>query len=367
MRRGLVVGILLALILAPGTLLADSSSFVIKPGLLFQPRMDLVQDGNPAGDGWGNDLYLKRTRFMLSGSVNDWIGFFAETDIPNYGKAGDWSPRLFLQDAIVMFKFMKEFRVDVGMIIPSFTHHNKQGATSLNTVDYQNLYSRGFPAGQVWRDVGVEIRGIVMDKLDYRLGIFQGVRDTSGTGLNPSELPRITVRAAYNLFDVEDGLFYGGIYHGTKKVVSFGVGADLQPEAVFDDKGKPTMYLGVGGDIFVDLPMGGDTELIGQANVVYFKRGYTPNDDGTAFVESAGSGLGVILEGGYRWKAIEPVAVFEMFMSEQDGADSQNIKVGVNYWIMGHNANVKLEYGLMKTGDQDRFSQILLQAQLLYL
>ena len=349
---------------------AEAPEISINPRLLLQPRLELTQDGNMTGDGWGTDWYMKRVRPMLSGNVTKWVHFFFEADNPNFGKGGNFNTSFFVQDAVIMFRFMPEFNLHVGLLLPSFVRHGMQGAVSLNALSYHNLFSGKYIAGKVWRDMGVEARGVIGGMLTYDLGVYQGIRGTACeegvdcTPVNPDELPRVTARVAYHFFDVDDGLFLQGIYHGKRKVLSVGLAADFQPDAVKDNAGALTNYMAFGADVMLNLPLNDRMEIAGQVNFVYFDRGYTGfgNDE----LVDPGTGYGIIAEAGFRYLEYEPVISTEMFMSDNDGGDISNMHVGFNYWIKGHNANVKLDYGLMKTGNADRKSQVVLQAQILF-
>ena len=192
---------------------------------LLQPHVVLSNDP-AASPAFTSDFYIRRSRIILGGQVSPFVSFFMETDMPNWGKGGDWSnPTFFVQDALVSFDVHEAFKVSVGMLLIPFVHHAKQGATSLHTLDYHGGMVR-YPAGKVWRDNGVEFRGILAGgRLDYRVAITNGVTGT------PHDIPRFSGRLALNLADAESGLFYGGTYLGKKKVVSFGAAFDVQPEA----------------------------------------------------------------------------------------------------------------------------------------
>ena len=363
------------LFLAPGTARAsDSDDASIKVRFLLQPWVQSVQDAAPSGDAFGSEFFVRRARVILAGKVNNWIHFFYETDNPNFGKNGKWDSEFFTQDAYVDFRFYDELKVAVGLLLLPFTHHNRQGATTLNTLDYHNIYSSHFIADKVWRDTGVEARGIVGGKLDYRVGLYNGRRHEAlddregGVVLNPDDMPRIAGRLAFNLFDAEDGFFYGGNYLGKKKIVTLGVGFDGQPDAVLDSQGNHAMYSAFSGDLFVDYPINDKMELIAQTAFVYFDRGYADSrsEDGESRVlaEDPGTGMGAFGELGFRYDKYQPVVSGEWFSADA-GAEYTNLRFGLNYWLAGHNANVKLEYGLLDATNDGK-SAVTLQTQLLF-
>ena len=59
----------------------------IKLGLLLQPQLQSSQPrfGAPAETrtGWGNNLYIRRTRILLGGTLFGVLDYFVDTDFPN--------------------------------------------------------------------------------------------------------------------------------------------------------------------------------------------------------------------------------------------------------------------------------------------
>jgi hypothetical protein len=387
----------------PGTLLAeDPDAPDLKVKLLVQGQAQFTEDANVTKDGWDNEFFVRRARVILTGKVNKWINFFYETENANFGKNGSFGDFVFTQDAYVEFAMYKELKVSAGMLLLPFSHHNRQGATSLAGLDYHNVFSGKFITDKVWRDVGVEARGILFDMLDYRVGVFNGLRGTDiskqgGVTLNPDDMPRFTGRLAVNFFDVEDAFFYGGTYLGTKKVLSIGGGFDVQPDAVLDAKGELGLYKAFTGDVFADYPLNETMGITGQLGYVYFDRGYdqasTDVFDATTgkttkafadtFAKNAGTGMGAFGEVGFRFEVLKvplmPIVGGEWYNSDVDGKDITNIRAGVNMFLKGHNANLKLEYanlgfelpkkdaaGKVTGWENDSANQVTLQAQLLF-
>jgi len=376
----------------------------MKVRFLLQGQAQFTQDGNPAKDALGTEFFIRRARVILAGKINKWIHFFYETDNPNFGKNGSWDSAFFTQDAFVDFRMYREFKVAAGMILLPFTHHNRQSAASLNTLDYNNMFSGKFIADKVWRDVGIEARGIVIDKIDYRIGVFNGLRGASAIKgadatnfklLNPNDLPRVTGRLAFNFFEPETSFFYGGTYLGGKKVLALGFGFDIQPDATLDDKGNLKTYQAFAGDLYWDIPLTDEMELTGQLGYVFFDRGNAQDvdkfSDDTSSVDeylgspvatykdsytpSAGTGMGCYGDVGFRYGMFQPTIAGKWFDSDKKGADYQDIRGGVNMYIKGHNSNLKLEYALVTAGTWDAatakegsksYSQVTLQTQFLF-
>ncbi len=374
-----VTSIGLALAASPAHALVtvhESDAASLKLGFLLQPQLHLMQHGTTE-DGLGIDPYIRRARILMAGKVGENVHFFAETDNPNFGKNGDWTGKTFIQDAFVEFNLGKPLKIDVGMLLMPFAHHSFQSATSLLTMDYHGGMIK-YSSGYIWRDAGVMLRGSVAnDKLDYRLAITNGVENQlpttmvdDGTGtmietpmdnaLNPSDLPRMMARVNFNVFDSEDGVgaggfFYDGIYLkenengkliSSKKVLSFGAAVDYQGNAVYDASGETNAWMGVAADAFWDLPMGDKKHsLNGQVDFFMYNMG-----DAHAL-----NGMGVFGDLGYRIHRVQPLVSVEWFdYAEHDTMDWMTVMGGVNWWYMGHTANVKLQAGATRLGDSDQ-------------
>ncbi len=241
----------------------------LKIGGLLQGWITLDEDKAPDGDSWENEYYLRRMRLMFYGQISKWVNFFIETDNPNFGKGGDVSMNMFIQDAYLEINLHEMIQIDGGMILVPFSHHGMQGATSLLAIDYHTSHVR-YPAGsnKVWRDYGAMVKGIFFQKwLEYRIGIFNGVHgkaaeirkdavDIDGDGTvediwwkessdprNGSDCPRLVARLTFNIFEPEGGagaggMFYDGIYLkmtdkglvSSKKVLSIGGSIDWQKD-----------------------------------------------------------------------------------------------------------------------------------------
>ena len=314
--------------------------FLIQPQMQLiqakkQPGADALVSITPDNNGIGQEFYLRRTRVILAGKVNKWIHFFFETDNPNLGRNGN-AGGTFTQDGFIDFRFFNELKVAAGMILLPFSRHNRQSAASLMGLDYHSDVFKAWGPQRIWRDYGIEARGIVANMIDYRVGVFNGFRGGAAT----NDIPRITGRVAYNLFDPESKFFYGGTYLGKKKVVAIGLGFDMQPEGALDDKGKKDLYYALTGDVFVDWPIGPSMAATVNTGFMYYYNGDEKTQIGTS--------MAFFGEFGFFIQNFQPVVGFEWAqpMDTDTFEDQQvlNFRAGLNYFIKGHNATVKIEY-----------------------
>jgi hypothetical protein len=316
--------------------------------------------GNPEGDGPSFDFFLRRARLMLWGSVTKELSFFIETDEPNLGRGGTYGTSSFIQDAFLTYAFIPELKIDAGLMLVPLSHHTIEGAIGLNTLDYHSDLIR-FPTGRIFRDVGVQLRGLALDDLiHYRLGVFQGVRNSAvpplpampppapRPPLNNLGLPRVTGHVRANIMGSEPDFFLKGIYFSATPIVSVGVGADFQPNSTYQLDGGRGNYFALSVDAFAELPFSAEDELIVKANFFNYAEGTST----IAASSLPAGGIALFGEVGFRHDFIEPVVFVEYLKARRDSLTILSPHVGVNFWAMKHTFNVKTDFGYRQT-DRD--------------
>jgi hypothetical protein len=345
----------------------EEKGVAVNVGVLVQPWFQVTGPGS-AGEGSPGigaadgespsfDFFLRRARLMVYGSVTKELSYFVETDQPNFGKGGDYTSSMFIQDAFFSYAFVPEFTVDAGMMLVPLSHHTIEGAIGLNALDYHAEMIR-FPAGKIFRDTGIQLRGLLFNKLlHYRLGVFEGVRQSAVPApampppvppvpLNDNGLPRFAGQLRVNILGDESDFFLKGIYFTPKPLLSIGLGADLQSKAVRRLNGEPGTYRALSADVFVDYPFTADDELIVKANFFNYGEGASGIPGSSAL--SAG-GNAFYAEAGFRHAWIEPLAFVEYLKAKNDSLTILSPHVGVNFWAMKHTFNVKTDIGYRKT------------------
>lgn len=345
----------LALGLAPAPATAaevfSSGEAALNLGVLVQPLTQLIGDGAPDGQSTSVNLYLRRIRIVVSGSITRRLTFFVETDQPNFSRQGGFDEPLFMQDAFFSFRLLGAIYVDAGLFLLPFSHQGLQSAVSLNALDYHAgllLYPPG--SHKLFRDNGVQLRGFLADRrVHFRAGVFQGVRGRIGeidpvTGaeqppLNPAARPRLAGTVRINLFGAEEGFFFGGMLFAEKPVVSVGLSAVYQDSAVRAPSGIADQR-DLAADLYADVPLGRDQEVVALAG--YYR--YWQGDDAPT------TGNGLISELAYRWRWLGPVVSYDWFRSSTGTADLRSLRLGLNFWLRKHTFNVKSELALSETG-----------------
>lgn len=345
---------------------------------------DTTSSVETKSDGaWATSFMIRRARVILNASVAKNVTLFWESDDYKRGGQGndgaatgsvetnkDSVPGsfndkigMFTQDCYINYKIAPEFQLAFGMILLPFMHLNRQSAVSPLGVDYDtavvNLY-----ATNVWRDTGFEARGLLFNGLiDYRLGVFQGKSKSGGTDVssnddvNPNGFPRLTGRVQLNLLDAEDGFFYSGNYLGKKKIASFGAGYDFQQKSDLNGSGATAdvkNYMAWTIDFFVDYPIDPATVFTFQAAYVNMK--HRPAADYEKeygyFIET-----GCLFMG-----SLQPVLKYMTWVAKDNVTTGRNatttyLVAGLNYFINGHNANLKFEYRFPLGKDENGVKQ----------
>ncbi len=340
----------------------------IRIGLLLQPQLQAVN--SPTLSGYSKNMYLRRTRILLGGTLLDKIEYFVDTDYPNLfldsntgtATAPDYlknTTGMNVQDAFVTFKAVGNMlKVDVGYMLPAMAHNALQGAGTLYGFDYYTysfVHSApgvfGTAGSSVGRDVGAQLRGLLVDgHIEYRLGIFQGLRENrTDTQMEARNFFRVTGRVQINFLDPEPGFFYAGTYLGAKKVASIGGSYDFQ------DKYK---YFAADG--ILDLPAGPGVATA-QVNLAHW--------DGGTFIPEMVKQTALMGEAGYTVAAVRlsPIVHVERRWGSGDVPDETRIGGGLAFWPYGHTSNVKAFYTHVKTtGEANGYNQFNLQWQVFF-
>ena len=205
------------------------------------------------------------------------------------------------------------------------------------------------------RDLGFSLFGSTsftdMTHFKYYLGVFEGQDvDTRNT-----DSERYSARVQVNFFDAESGLFNSSTYLGRKKTLAFGVGYDTQDSVARSgsNTGNEIDYTFFTLDAFTDYPVGPGYLT---AEVAY--NDLDLDDSGVLFAQDGGGALTSSAQGketqgsgfygqlGYYINKWQPWVGYEQWDSDgaNDAGSWSAVKVGMNYYLKGHNANIKIGY-----------------------
>lgn len=328
----------------------------IKFGLLLQPQADVQQ--NAAGK-YAQNLMLRRTRFLIGGNMTKTVHFFFETEsarLGNSAAAGNGTKTISTGfqtlDAVVEWRPRKTFNIAGGLIRVPTSRDALESASNEFTLDFNSYAFTGSTAmGSTGgnRDTGVQVRGYLFkDSLEYRAAVVAGMRDQ----VHVTHPLRYVTRLQYNFFDKEvyNLPSYAGSNFGTKKILAVGVAADKQMD-----------YFGNSADLFFDIP----TRFGSSIGTVTFQQ---LDGGSTAPVVLARSNIGTA-ETGLFFKKVKTATWVRYEKRDFDIAnnrDESRISVGVNYYPMGNNFNLKAAIGRYKPVTGRTTSQFTVQMQVFY-
>ena len=320
-----------------------------KLGLLLQTQADALQDANTRG--YAQNVFVRRVRFLVGGQISKNVSFFLETDSPNLGKSvttgtKNSQPTMYIQDAYVELKVNDALAIDAGLMLPSVSRNGLQSAATLLPIEYGPYTFANAAATQtsVGRDTGIQAKGYLRNKrLEYRAGVFQGMRDQQDREL------RLIGRLQYNFFDTETGFFYTGTYLGKKKILAIGAGLDHQHE-----------YKGSAFDVFLDYPVKTGAVTAQLDHIRY---------DGGGFLKSLPDQHITNFQAGYligKTRFMPVVQFANCNYADSARIDETRYGAGINYYLSGHNTNIKALYTRINRDNTSNASQFTIQIQFFY-
>jgi len=304
---------------------------------------------NAGGDGRAYNLFFRRVR--LEGALTSGaLAVFFETDSGTLGKGNpDGSKQtansLAFLDFAVTYSFARELKLDGGLIrlAPTYTHNQVASSTlALDISPY--AYVESAPLGtNSGRDYGAQARGLVADHLEYRLGIFQGLR-----GGNETNQFRYSGRLAYYLFGPEDGLYYRGTSLGQLRTLSVATAFDTQ-----------SSYRNYNFDVYYDQPVHGGDGLTVEIDRSWY--------DGHAFLPALPRQATLLAEAGYyvsAWKLLPFVQYArQRFAAGVAQPSESRCQLGAGYYFHGYNSNLKLAWTRIDRGGTKGLNDVVVQYQ----
>ncbi len=360
----LLAGILLCLVPAASHAInvpLSTTDITLNLQIYIQPRFQLTEYGSPSGDP-AYDLYVRRTRVNGSGGIgSNWL-YYVQIDNPNFGRYGNFTPRLIIQDAwaawgpagtkgdnvLLIEGGLIFFPASRFMIMSSGNYPNIDGHPDM----FRGLTTSQYPAN---RSTGVQIRGWALKKkIGFRGGLYEGVQQTVGTsaGLNPRRNPAVAMFMNFDLIGSEEGSYlYQGILFTKEPVLSVSLAGAYQSQALRTLKGV-TDHRSLTSSVFFDYPIAGDQEFVTSLGGYLFGNGIGSKDTGKGFT----------VDVAYRWHALKPFISWEYFDSDDctdtpgivsaaqcaqaHTADSRNFRAGLVYYIDKSLQHFDMEFAL---------------------
>lgn len=312
-----------------------------------------------------NDFLVRRSYFYLSGTVTPELSFFIHYAGDKLGmdEIKDDSGKglgsgLALRDGWISYNLLgNDLIVQVGrMYVPFTRDYGTTSTKALLTTDLNwgqgGHRSTIFYPSNIGRDDALTVWGnIFNDKLQYRFMVGDGEEDEAK---NHEDTMRYAGRLSYSVFDAETKWFNAGTYLGSKRVLSFGVGADTQRDLFL--AGKEQNYFAWTADVFYEQPLtGGDAltltasyiDVSNTVNSISFTQ-MASGDDGSILALKAGYYLGTKIGPGN----LQPFGHYQLISSDESGRDDTQVYgVGMNYYLKGAANKITLEATFV---DQDK-------------
>ena len=314
---------------ASAQLAIHNGDVTVKFGVLGQFWGDWTQDSTAGTQGYQQNLYLRRARFIMGGDIGDNVSFFLETDDPKLGlNPKSLSSGFMLQDAFMEWKPDQRLIVSGGLMLVPFSRQTLQSPGSYYTLDISAITTVANAATQSagLRDAGFQAKGYFLnDKLQYRLGLFDGERDSNGRNSL-----RTTGYLQYDFFSPEKVYVFTGTALGKQKILAVDAGFD-----------KQDAYRAWSGNVAAALPVRGGDEIGGQFQYMYY--------DGRQKFLSIPEQNDTLLEAAYyiHRAKVQPFAKYESqsFVADQSRAkDIGRYGAGASYYVRGQNLKWTVQY-----------------------
>lgn len=380
-RRALFVGLLLGVFLAlptpswAGVKLKIDEDSSIELGFRLQTQFLSSTNSNADSSGDHEETFnVRRASIRVGGNVTKWVKFFLQVGNNDEPGTDNEANDVDLLDAYINLHIHDLAQIIMGeLLVPSSRQHLTSSA-ALMPIDHPGItgynLTWGLNGGAVFnttafedgdldlegdvnlRDLGATFFGSFslndMVHAKYYVGAYDGINFRN----DDDDKERVAARVQLNFFEPEPGYYNLSTYLGAKKTVAIGASIDHQQRIARDTVRDDNInYIYYSIDAFADIPVGPGSTT--------FEAGYSNLDleDSTSFRDSS-SGLpknaketegdGFYVQSGYYLKNLnlQPWALFERW--DSDASDDVGSwlawRVGVSYFIKGHNANIKVGF-----------------------
>jgi hypothetical protein len=335
--------------------------------------------GAPNGEDGLEDFRIRRARLWMDGQIGSpFITFefqlahdgFENGTFRSTATAEAAATRIL--DLVASLNFHEAFKLRFGHMYSPFDRefHNTANSRQM-ALDYSFITQKTLPGlttafPKTEYDVGPIIWGNLVGPIhiQYRLAALQG-----RTEPNPQSKFRYAGRLEVNFLDPVKEWYRMGTYLGKRKVLSIGAGFDHQDDAVGGTTAGAVAKSYSAGvvDVFFDHPVGGGAVTLDGAYLSMNYNGATggcgngfcattinatiQNSDGTGWYVMGGYLLPDTWGVGPMQGQLQPVVRYQYWDSawakRQGGVavgDRRDFDVGLNYFLVGHDAKLVLNY-----------------------
>lgn len=364
-RRPLAVFVTASLMLAGGITHAGGKISIddtkwISVGGGARADFSAVEEAAPNNDDWSPDFNANSARLYFNGQIHKNVKFELNTECVFCGNSA--LEEFVLLDAVAKFEFTQEFNVWAGRLLVPAERQELNGPYFSTTYDAYKTpfipadFSVDFGAGGAGvyaRDHGVNVWGALgpEGRLQYVVGVFNGLESSAGAGPNQDDSLMYAGRVAYNFLNVEKnpGYYTSGTYYGgLGDIFTLAVAFQYQSDGV-GSFANPGDYRGVSLDAIYETVL--DNKAVVTFNGEY--KNFDSDFDVAAFADAdcfcMFDGDSYSLVGLYMFPQEVGIGKFQPYVRYTDvmpdaSSDRDEIEAGVNYVIDGHNARVSLFY-----------------------
>jgi hypothetical protein len=353
-----------------------------------QTQALVTENGAPNGSDPAFDIFVRRTRILVNGDINQNFSYLIQVDNANFGKFGNFTGRAIVQDAWVGWAPLgitggNVVYIDAGILLVPVSRQLIDSTTNYITADTQadgfRFPGAAFPA---LRETGLQLRGWLFDKkVGFRGGVYEGgyapiaagtaapgcVTATTNTCITPKRYPAVGGLVNLDIIGSEEGGWLYGTYKwGKDPIFSVNVSGHYQSQALRNYTGSLTDQKLLGIGTYLDLPMTEAAELVFEGTLYL-------NGNGS---NSANTGTGLSAALGYRFGPVAPYVAFDYFNADDcdassglstaqltscrnqatlpgagnaaapHTADSRNWKAGLNFFFNKNLNHLNLEFGV---------------------
>jgi len=329
-----------------------------------QPAFQWNENAAPTGSDSSYDFFVRRTRIAATGDIGTHWSYYFQVDNANFGKYGNFTSRMIVQDAWVAFgpfgtKGDNVLLIEGGLIFYPNSRFTVTSSSNQPTIDGHPDLLRGFTAAvfPATRSTGLQVRGWALGKkIGFRGGIYEGVQPNAGAGLNPSRRPAFGGLINVDLIGSEEGSYlYQSIYFAKDPILSVGLAGTYQSQALRVTKGV-TDQRALTSTVFLDFPLNEGQEFVGILGGYLYGNGTGSRDTGAGFS----------IDLGFRYQFVRPYVSYEYFNSQDcepqagvatlaqcglnttgaHSADSRNFRAGLDFYINKSQNHFQVEFAL---------------------
>ncbi|HTO98013.1 MAG TPA: hypothetical protein VMK66_13280 [Myxococcales bacterium] len=370
MRKSLVLLSASLLCLAPGASRAVNVPLPIKDAKMnvtvtVQTQALINENGSPDGSSPSYDIYARRTRLQVSGEIANTWAYYFQVDNGNFGKYGNFTSRMIVQDAFATWAPTgltggSVLMVEGGLMFYPASRLILTPISNQLMVEGHPDMLRGFTSAvyPANRSTGVQVRGWLLNKkVGYRGGIYEGVQPFASAGpppVNPLRNPALALFTNWDLIGSEEGGYlYNAVRWQKDPVLSFSVAGSYQSNALRVTKGL-TDQKSLTGTVYLNYPLSEQQELIALVGAFLYGNGTGSRDTGTGFSGDLSFRAGWIRPYiGYEWYTSADCPTDGSATPAQcAGAngvhtgDSRNTRMGLDFYINKNQNHVMLEFAL---------------------